>query len=272
MAPVCRRVLPRLARSDAKWKRLVAGEKERRSQTSDPRTHADHRRQEPCVLVQVRRPVPRRRPPRAGEPAMTLDPNRTMDEAAAWLGIGRRTLQEVIKRHRFISAPAGASCSPRPTSSRSAPRSMRRPARRRRDAAQARPATAGESPCHSVRGTHCGVYLDRSTKLVEEGKAARLPRKWEGDIERGQLARPGEPTFLDAAVLYLKSGATIASSAHGTTTTAAGPASPGSSAPSPSPRSTRRASTRGPSPCSRAAPRRHATAKSTRRSPRCCTT
>ncbi|MBX3579937.1 MAG: tyrosine-type recombinase/integrase [Rhizobiaceae bacterium] len=68
------------------------------------------------------------------------------------------------------------------------------------------PPRPGKTPYYAVRGTHCGVYLDRSTKLAEERKARAILAKWREEIERGELARPGEPTFLDAAVLYLKSG------------------------------------------------------------------
>jgi integrase len=68
------------------------------------------------------------------------------------------------------------------------------------------PPRPGKSPYYSVRGTHCGVYIDRTTKLAEERKARALLAKWREEIERGELARPGEPTFADAALLYLKSG------------------------------------------------------------------
>jgi hypothetical protein len=63
--------------------------------------------------------------------------------------------------------------------------------------------TPGRSPFYKVRGTHLGVYLDRSTKTAEQATARRLLAKWKDEIERGCLARPGEPTFLDAAVNYM---------------------------------------------------------------------
>jgi integrase len=63
--------------------------------------------------------------------------------------------------------------------------------------------TPGRSPFYKVRGTHLGVYLDRSTKTAEQATARRLLAKWREEIERGCLARPGEPTFLDAAVNYM---------------------------------------------------------------------
>jgi integrase len=64
----------------------------------------------------------------------------------------------------------------------------------------------GKSPFYSVRGTHLGVYLDRSTKATERAVAAKLLRAWKEDIERGAVTRPGEPTFLDATVQYIQSG------------------------------------------------------------------
>jgi integrase len=65
------------------------------------------------------------------------------------------------------------------------------------------PPTPGRSPFYKVRGTHLGVYLDRSTKTAEQATARRLLAKWKDEIERGCLVRPGEPTFLDAAVHYM---------------------------------------------------------------------
>jgi integrase len=65
------------------------------------------------------------------------------------------------------------------------------------------PPRQGKTPYWSVRGHHLGTYLDRSTKTAERATAARLLKAWREDIERGALARPGEPTFLDAAVNYI---------------------------------------------------------------------
>lgn len=65
---------------------------------------------------------------------------------------------------------------------------------------------AGKTPYWSVRGTHCGVYINRSTKFTSEAKAAVVLRRWRDEIERGRLSRPGESTFLDALVSYLKAG------------------------------------------------------------------
>lgn len=65
------------------------------------------------------------------------------------------------------------------------------------------PPRAGKSPYWSVRGHHLGAYLDRSTKTADRATAARFLKAWKEDLERGALARPGEPTFLDAAVNYI---------------------------------------------------------------------
>lgn len=65
------------------------------------------------------------------------------------------------------------------------------------------PPRPGKTPYWSIRGHHLGTYLDRSTKTAERATAARFLKAWREDIERGALARPGEPTFLDAAVSYI---------------------------------------------------------------------
>jgi integrase len=58
-------------------------------------------------------------------------------------------------------------------------------------------------PFYTVRGTHLGIHLDRSTKTPSRSIAAGLLRAWRQDIERQAISRPGEPTFLDAAVRYM---------------------------------------------------------------------
>lgn len=65
------------------------------------------------------------------------------------------------------------------------------------------PPRTGKTPFWSVRGHHLGVYVDRSTKSPEKVTAAKLLKAWKEDIERGAISRPGEPTFLDAAVAYI---------------------------------------------------------------------
>jgi integrase len=66
------------------------------------------------------------------------------------------------------------------------------------------PPKPGKTPYYYVRGTHLGVALDRSTKTAERATAARFLKLWKDEIERGALARPGEPTFFDAAVNYME--------------------------------------------------------------------
>jgi len=48
--------------------------------------------------------------------------------------------------------------------------------------------------------------VERSTKLADRTKAAKLLAKWREEIERGEFARPGDPTFLSAALAYAKAG------------------------------------------------------------------
>lgn len=63
-----------------------------------------------------------------------------------------------------------------------------------------------KTPFYSVRGTHMGVYVDRSTGLRDEKKAARLLVQWRGEIERGEFARAEDPTFASAALAYMQAG------------------------------------------------------------------
>lgn len=66
------------------------------------------------------------------------------------------------------------------------------------------PPAPGRSPFYRVRGTHCGRYVDRSTGLADERKARAVLRKWQDDIERGQL-EPARPlTFAAAALSYVQ--------------------------------------------------------------------
>lgn len=68
------------------------------------------------------------------------------------------------------------------------------------------PPRKGKSPHWSVRGTLLGVHVDRSTGLADRTKAAKVLARWRDEIERGEFARPGEPTFLSAALTYIKAG------------------------------------------------------------------
>lgn len=68
------------------------------------------------------------------------------------------------------------------------------------------PPREGRTPFYSVRGTHLGVYVDRSTKLADRAKAAKLLVRWREDIERGEFASPQRATFLSAAIAYVKAG------------------------------------------------------------------
>lgn len=68
------------------------------------------------------------------------------------------------------------------------------------------PPRPGKTPYYAGRGTHFGVYVDRSTKARERGTARKIIRQWERDIERGVFARPGEPTFASAALAYMQAG------------------------------------------------------------------
>jgi integrase len=69
-----------------------------------------------------------------------------------------------------------------------------------------KPPRPGKTPYWSVRGTYLGVSLDRSTKTAVERDARKILARWKEDIERGEFARAGAPTFLSAAVAYMQAG------------------------------------------------------------------
>src|SRR6185369_13108255 len=68
------------------------------------------------------------------------------------------------------------------------------------------PPRAGFSPYYYGRGTHLGVFVDRSTKCLRESLAKRVIKKWEDEIERGFFAVRKGPTFLSAAIAYKQIG------------------------------------------------------------------
>lgn len=67
----------------------------------------------------------------------------------------------------------------------------------------------GKSPNWSIRGTYLGVYVDRSAKTDRRKLAATQLADLQRQIESGEFpekpSAPGAPTFVTAAVAYLKS-------------------------------------------------------------------
>ncbi len=72
------------------------------------------------------------------------------------------------------------------------------------------PPRQGKSPNWSIRGTYLGVYVDRSSGTPRRAVAGRLLRELQGTIERGEYPEKPivkqEPTFLSAAVQYIRAG------------------------------------------------------------------
>lgn len=70
------------------------------------------------------------------------------------------------------------------------------------------PPRKGKSPNWSIRGTYLKVYVDRSAGTDRRSVAAGVMRDLERRIERGEFPEkpvdPGAPTFLSAALAYLK--------------------------------------------------------------------
>jgi integrase len=68
------------------------------------------------------------------------------------------------------------------------------------------PPRPGKTPYYAARGKHLGVYVDRSTKARQQSLARKIIRKWEREIELGEFALPGEPTFASATIDYMNAG------------------------------------------------------------------
>ena len=64
----------------------------------------------------------------------------------------------------------------------------------------------GKSPNFTIRGTYLGRYVDRSSGTGKRAIALQVLKKIERDIERGEFAERGEPTFASAAAAYMKAG------------------------------------------------------------------
>lgn len=68
------------------------------------------------------------------------------------------------------------------------------------------PPREGRTPYYYGRGKHLSVKVNRSTGTGDKSLAKRVIKKWEQEIERGEFSQPGEPTFADAAIAYMRAG------------------------------------------------------------------
>jgi integrase len=72
------------------------------------------------------------------------------------------------------------------------------------------PPRPGKTPNCTIRGKYLGVAVDRSAGTPKRAVAERERKKLEGRIERGEYPekpkQPDGPTFLSAAVAYMKAG------------------------------------------------------------------
>ncbi len=70
----------------------------------------------------------------------------------------------------------------------------------------------GKTPNWSIRGTHLGIYVERTTGTPDKAQAQRVVTRIRKQIERGEYAAPAEPvatiklepTFADAVLAYLR--------------------------------------------------------------------
>jgi integrase len=70
-----------------------------------------------------------------------------------------------------------------------------------------KPPRPGKSPFWTMRGSHLGVYVDRSTKALDRATARKVLTETERQIER-DLFEPAKPaaaglTFFEAAIAYI---------------------------------------------------------------------
>lgn len=68
------------------------------------------------------------------------------------------------------------------------------------------PPKPGRTPNWRIRGSYLGICVDETTGTPEKAVAQKLIRAKRDAIERGAVARPGEPTFASAAEAYLDAG------------------------------------------------------------------
>lgn len=68
------------------------------------------------------------------------------------------------------------------------------------------PPRQGKTPFWYARGKHLSVRVNRSTGTGDRALARKVIAKWEREIECGEFAQPGEPTFASAALAYMKAG------------------------------------------------------------------
>src|SRR5689334_16662360 len=69
-----------------------------------------------------------------------------------------------------------------------------------------KPPRPGKTPYWSVKGTYLGIHIDRSTKAVKRAVASKVLKQIEREIECGEFAEKGEPTFASAAKAYMMAG------------------------------------------------------------------
>lgn len=65
------------------------------------------------------------------------------------------------------------------------------------------PPRIGKSPNWTVRGTHRGVTVDKTSGSTVKGDAAKFLAKIKSEIDTGALAVRGEPSFAEAAERYV---------------------------------------------------------------------
>jgi integrase len=61
-------------------------------------------------------------------------------------------------------------------------------------------------PNWTIRGTYLKRYVERSSGTGDRKVAAKILKKLEGEIERGEFTEAGAPTFASAAAAYMKAG------------------------------------------------------------------
>lgn len=68
------------------------------------------------------------------------------------------------------------------------------------------PSAKRRTPYFAARGSHLGIFVDRSLKTSNRSLAKKIIKQLEHDIERGAIAPRGALGFGDAATAYMNAG------------------------------------------------------------------
>lgn len=68
------------------------------------------------------------------------------------------------------------------------------------------PPREGKTPYWTIRGSHFGTNVNRSSKTADRKKAGQVKKRIEQEIECGEFSAPSGPTFASAVINYVQAG------------------------------------------------------------------